>query len=96
MSFIDISNSTTEIRGIIYDIFATYNIILLDRRREPVLNKIREVYKDLNLPDMDDKELKIKLSILFENEWKVSLEEVIRECKKDGIFSKFIEYLEEE
>lgn len=93
--FIDIP-TTDEIQGIIYDIFATYNIILLDRRREPVLNKIREEYKDLKLPDMDDKELKIKLSILFENEWKVSLEEVIRECKKDGIFSKFIEYLEEE
>ena len=94
MSFVDIPNSTQEIRGIIYDIFATYNIILLDRKREPVLNKIREEYKYLKLPDVDDEEIKIKLSSLFENEWGISLEEVIKGCKKDGIFSEIINYLE--
>ena len=94
MSFVDIPNSTQEIRGIIYDIFVTYNIILLDRKREPVLNKIREEYKYLKLPDVDDEEIKIKLSFLFENEWGISLEEVIEGCKSDGIFSEIINYLE--
>lgn len=94
MSFVDIPNSTQEIRGIIYDIFATYNIILLDRKREPVLNKIREEYKYLELSNVDDEEIKIKLSFLFENEWGISLEEVIEGCKSDGIFSEIINYLE--
>ena len=94
MSFVVIPNSTQEIRRIIYDIFAAYNIILLDRKREPVLNKIREEYKYLKLPDVDDEEIKIKLSFLFENEWGISLEEVIEGCKSDGIFSEIINYLE--
>lgn len=94
MSFVDIPNSTQEIRGIIYDIFATYNIILLDRKHEPVLNKIREEYKYLELSNVDDEEIKIKLSFLFENEWGISLEEVIEGCKSDGIFSEIINYLE--
>lgn len=44
---------------------------------------------------MDDEEIKIKLSSLFENEWGISLEEVIKGCKKDGIFSEIIKCLEE-
>lgn len=94
MSFVDITNSTEEIRGVIYDIFATYNIILLDRKNEPVLNTIREEYKNLELPDLDDGEIKTKLSFLFENEWNVSLEEVIKLCEKDRIFSETVKYLE--
>ncbi|MBK3494083.1 hypothetical protein JFL43_04260 [Viridibacillus sp. YIM B01967] len=96
MSFVDIPNTTQEVRGIIYDIFATYNIILLDRKHEPVLNIIREEYNYLELPDLDDKKIKIKLSSLFENEWSVSLEEVIKECKKDDIFLGIVKYLDEE
>jgi hypothetical protein len=93
MSFIDIPNTNSEIRGIIYDIFATYNLILLDKRRQPMLGKIREEYNHLDLPDFEDKELKSKLSSLFEKEWNVSLEEVINECKEDGVFLEIADHL---
>ena len=94
MSFIDIPNTTQEIRGVIYDIFATYNIILLDERRQPVLEKIKEEYNHLELPNLDDKKFEIKLSSLFEKEWNVSLKEVIKGCKEDGIFPGIVNYLE--
>ncbi|MDV7766518.1 hypothetical protein [Peribacillus sp. CSMR9] len=93
MSFIDIPNTTQEIRGAIYDIFATYNIILHDKRRQPMLEKIREENNHLEIPDLDDKEFKSKLSSLFEKEWNVSLEEVIKKCNEDGIFSEITNHL---
>lgn len=93
MGFIDISNTTKEIRGTIYDILATYNIILLDEKRQPMLDIIKQEYKDLEIPDLEDKKLKYSLSTLFKNEWNVCFEEVIEECKNEGLFSAVVEYL---
>lgn len=88
MSFIDISNINEEIRSVIYEILATYNLILLDRRREPLLDVIRKDYRHMEILDLDDKELKSKLSSLFKTQWDVSLEEVIKECNEDDVFSE--------
>ena len=63
------------------------------KRRQPVLNKIREEYNSLSLPDLDDKEFNIKFASTFEKELGVSLTEVIEACKEDQIFSEFINYL---
>ena len=94
MSFVDITNTTREKRGVIYDIFATYNIILLDERRYPVLEIIREEYDYLILPYLANKEVfRESLSFEFEKKLNVSLTEVINTCENDGIFSEFVHYL---
>lgn len=85
--------SGKEIRGTIYDILATYNIILLDKKCLPVLGRIKEKYKDLEIPNLEDKEFKYNLLTLFKNEWNISLEEIIEECKNDGIFLDVVNYL---
>lgn len=90
MSFVDIPNTTKQVRSIIYDIFATYNIILLDRRRYPMLERIQNEYKYLEIPELDDEELKSKLSSSFKLKWNVSLEDVLKECSEDNIFPDIV------
>lgn len=92
MSFVDIPNTTQESRSIIYDILATYNLILLDQRREPLLNKIKDEH-NLELPNLNEEEFKSKLTSLFKTEWNVSLDNVIKASENDKIFSEIINKL---
>lgn len=94
MKFTELINTTREVRGIIYDIFATYNIILLDNRKSAALDMIRKEYFDLDLPEIVDINFKSKLSSIFDKKLNVSLILVVQACKHDKIFIDFIDFLE--
>jgi len=57
----EIKNTTEETRGVIYEVFATYNILTQDNRREPTFDIIQKEYDYLNLPSLDDSNFKQKL-----------------------------------
>ncbi|KQL37793.1 hypothetical protein ACFVRR_13550 [Gottfriedia sp. NPDC057948] len=94
MNFTELTNTNREVRGIIYDICATYNIILLDNRKSAALYMIRKEYSDLDLPDIVDTNFKSKLTSIFDKKLNVSLTLVIKACEHDEIFLDFVNFLE--
>lgn len=93
--FVDIPNSDEKSRGIVYDIFATYNLMLLDEKYKIALNKIRVEYDYMKLPDLEDNELYQKLSSSFREQLNISLVEAIHAAENDGIFEKIVTFLKQ-
>ncbi|WP_019393683.1 hypothetical protein [Priestia filamentosa] len=92
--FIEIENTTEETRSIIYDVFATYNIILQDHRRFPAFDMIQQEYNHLKLPILNDKDFGPKLKSELEQSLNVSFNDVIKTCEHDQIFMDLINFLE--
>ena len=92
--FTEIENSTEEIRSIIYDVFATYNIILQDHRRFSAFDIIQQEYNYLNLPILNDKDFGLKLKSELEQSLNVSFSDVIKACEHNQIFMDLITFLE--
>lgn len=93
--FVNIPNSDEKSRGIVYDIFATYNLMLLDEKYKIALNKIRAEYNYMKLPDLEDNEFYQKLSTSFREQLNLSLTDVIHAAENDGIFEKIVVFLKQ-
>ncbi|MED4072165.1 hypothetical protein [Priestia endophytica] len=93
MKFTEIENTTEETRGIIYDVFATYNIILQNVRRVPAFDMIQQEYEDLKLPNVNDKDFGQKLKTEVEKAFNVSFNDIIKACEHDKIFLNLVNHL---
>jgi len=91
--FTELTNTTEETRGVIYDVFATYNIVIQDSKRSPALEMIQKEYDYLSLPSLEDKEFNEKLDKELEKKFNVSLTDVVEACENDEIFLDLVAYV---
>lgn len=91
--FTELANTTEKTRSSIYDVFATYNIIIQDAKCRPAFEMIQKEYNYLNLPSLGEEEFNTKLDQEFKREFSVSLNDVIDACENDGIFLDLVQYV---